>query len=247
MNEYSKEFNELIKICIEKNQYIGLGNPNANILFIGKEANINENNPIDIKTYLRNAIGWDSNNCNYMKQFYPEKKELRNNNHTWQKFQKLHDLIMDISSPQKYLINFVENVFTTELSDNPSHDTYSAKMNESFKEKLKERKKIFFNTPFIRRFPIVLITALDSNYISNQGENEDREIDNIFEVTYDKLVECSKGKDEFWIHRNINDKKPKIVIHTRQLTNGASNELIELISKEIRDFALTNSIKLKIV
>lgn len=35
--EYSEEFKELVKISIEKNQYVGLGNPNRKILIVGKE------------------------------------------------------------------------------------------------------------------------------------------------------------------------------------------------------------------
>ncbi len=48
-----------------------------------------------------------------------------------------------------------------------------------------------------------------------------------------------------WIHYS-KGKNPKLVIHTRQLTNGASNELIDEISKVIVNFIKQNSIEIKI-
>ena len=39
---YSTEFKKLIEDCEKNDQYIGLGNPNAKILFVGKEPATNE-------------------------------------------------------------------------------------------------------------------------------------------------------------------------------------------------------------
>ena len=198
---YTKEFKEIVE---KENFYIGLGNPNAKMLFIGKEAGISDQDDLDKEMHLSNANIWKSGNIKLMIPFSTkDNKKLRNGNHTWQKYQKLHDQILNVPSPDDYYINFVKNVFTTELNCQTSPTTVEAKKNELFKVKLAERKNNFFKTSFIRNFPIVVITALDRNYISNKGDNESREIDTIFEVKFQELVSCKESKDKFWIHYSI--------------------------------------------
>lgn len=240
---YPKEFQESVEKSAENGQYVGLGNPNSKILFIGKEAGIVDNNEEDMEAYSANARIWQNNDDIYSKPFCPENNSpLKNHSHTWQKYQKLHDIIFEKENPEDYCINFVENVFTTELSNLPFPNTKDAKKQVAFRKKLQDRKKYFFDSKFIREFPIVLIFALDGNYISNYGEGEIREIDEIFKVEFIRQVECIDSNDKFWIHHSKDHQSPKLLIHTRQLTNGASNELIKKIGDEAKEFIKKHSI-----
>ncbi|AUC84807.1 hypothetical protein CW731_05650 [Polaribacter sp. ALD11] len=236
---YSKEFEELIENSIKKNQYVGLGNPNAKILFIGKEAGV----PIGTTITHGSANSWKEKTNDYSKRFVPVEKNVRNHNHTWQKYEKVYNQIiakLEKTKPKKedYEITFVENVFTTELSNLVAPTTNEAKQLDGFKFELKKRKEHFWKSEFIQKFPIVLITATDNNYI----ETYEGEVCELFNVEYDKKIDCAKS-DKMWIHYS-KSKNPKLVIHTRQLTNGASKELLDQISEVIADFINENSIKI---
>ena len=244
---YNKDFNKLVDKCIIDKQYVGLGNPNAKILFVGKEAGM----PIDSELIHGSSQLWKENKVDYSNRFIPEGKKLRNGNHTWQKYQRLYNLILDklnicetISKKDLYEISFVENVFTTELSNLPAPRTSDAKKQRGFKTALELRKEIFWNSPFISKFPIILIFATDNKYI----ETYRGEVCKLFDVEYFEQIICAKT-DKLSIHYSAETKNnvfPKLVIHTRQLTNGASNELLEKIADVVRDFIKKYDIKIKV-
>jgi len=236
MNEkYSNEFNDLLEESLKNNEYVGLGNPNAKILIIGKEPGME----LGAKITHGSAEYWKNND--YSKSF-PATGKLRNLNHTWQKYQKLYDLILDKLNKcrnkiDKYEINFVENIFTTELNKIPALKSTEAKKHKDFKNKLNARKEIF-KSKFIRNFPIVIIAANDNKYI----ETYNGEVRELFEVDFIKEINCGKS-NKMWLHYS-NNEKPKIVIHTRQLTNGASNALLEKIANLVVEFINKNKINI---
>jgi hypothetical protein len=239
--KYSDEFRDLV-LNGDKENYIGLGNPNSKILIIGKEAAIDPSAESNLEKYHSNAKDWhrdvESNNpSKYSIAFMPPEQALLNNNHTWQKYQLLHDRIYpELKPKENYYINFVENIFTTEMSNFPSPKTADAQKNNRFKEALINRKKTFFNTDFIKnQFDVVIIAGL--GYIRNHGEGETREIDNIFGVSFIppvQIVKTTKGTQSFWVH--MNEDKSKLVIQTRQFSNGISNALIYKIAETINTF-----------
>lgn len=236
---YSKEFKELIESSIINNQYVGLGNPNSKILFIGKEAGV----PIGTTITHGSANSWKEKTNDYSSRYVPVEKNLRNLNHTWQKYEKVFNQIIDkleIKKPKKedYEITFVESIFTTELSNLGAPTTNEAKQLDDFKFQLQKRKEYFWKSDFIQKFPIVLITATDNNYI----ETYKGEVCELFNVDFFKRIDCAKS-DKMWIHYSKSEN-PKLVIHTRQLTNGASNELLDKISEVITNFIKENSIKI---
>lgn len=231
-----------INDCIRKNQYFGLGNPNAKILFIGKEAG----RPIGSDSIHGSGESWRK--YDYSKRFQAE-GNLKHGRHTWQKYQKLYEIIKDklqiedgIKKDNPYEITFVEEIFTTELSNLPAPTTREAKGNANFGDNLKKRKDEFWKSDFIRRFPIVLIAALDNKYI----ETYSGEVCELFEVEFAKH-ELTEKSENIWIHyaTDKNIVSPKLVLHTRQLTNGASNNLLYKIADIIKDFVIKNSIDLK--
>lgn len=243
---YSNDFIELINTCIKQNQFLGLGNPNAKILFIGKEAG----SPLNSEIYNGNGKSWKENEYDYSKRYMPEEKSLQNLRHTWQRYQKLFEKIfkslnfIESLSKQKYEITFVENIFTTELSNLPAPKTSEAKKQSDFKTNLAKRKEIFWTNKFIKQFPIVIITANDNNYI----ETFPGEVCKIFDVKFSKEIICGKS-GKIWVHY-ANEKEnmvyPKLVIHTRQLTNGASDELLNTIADIVVDFVKKHNINVKI-
>lgn len=240
MNKEEK-FNDLIEVCIKNNQYIGLGNPNANILIIGKEAGIGEKEVSELDIHESNAFVWKSDKEKYSKAYFPQQKKLQNGNHTWQKYQKFYNLIAEKESEQ-YCIDFVENVFTTELSNATSPNSAKAKQASDFKKNLDERKKLFFKHPFIQSFPIVIIVALDGKYISHVGKGNFKEV---FDVKYTETKKIENSSNVYYVHHGKTvENTPKLLLHTRQFTNGASNKLLEGIANEVRNFAQLHSIKI---
>jgi hypothetical protein len=230
-----------INQCIEHKQYFGLGNPNAKILFVGKEAGMDKN---DV-AFHGSPASWKTND--YSKRFIA-KGHVKHGRHTWQKYQKLYDLILErlgkleeIPPRQADEITFVEHVFTTELSNLHAKTTNEAKTHPDFAKALKERKENFWQSEFIDSFPIILIAANDNKYI----ETVPGEVCQIFHVDFVKLDE-TENAEKLWIHY-ANDKSkvhPRLLIHTRQLTNGASTKLLEKIADIVHDFVKGNAIQL---
>lgn len=228
-----------IEDCINNKQYFGLGNPNAKILFVGKEAGM----PTGSEFIHGSGESWRKND--YSKRFQAE-GAVRHGRHTWQRYQKLYELIIgklqiqDESLMAKmHEITFVENVFATELSNLPAPTTKEAKKNPDFIQNLKKRKEEFWRSEFISRFPIIIITALDNKYIETyQGE-----VCELFDVKFCESESAAK----IWVHYATNENKvfPKLLIHTRQLTNGASNSLLEKIADIVKDFVIRNNIELR--
>jgi len=227
---------------ISENQYVGLGNPNAKILFIGKEAGAE----IEEEMFHGSVKSWKEKEFNYSERYTPKEAKIRNLNHTWQRYQKLYESILlnlniEFDKIDKYEISFIENVFTTELSNLHAPNTKDAKKQERFGQELKLRKIEFIKSKFIEEFQIVIIFASDNKYI----ETYPGEICELFNVKFIKLHNPN-AKDKIWIHtENEAGKKPKLLIHTRQLTNRITTELIPNISEIVVEFMKTNSIQLK--
>lgn len=226
---YSQEFNEFVKNGIG-NYFIGTGNPNADILFVGKESAIPKENIQGLEFYNRNAVSWNEhiehNTCEILNYPIDEnhifRKEKIWGKNTWSKYQQLKNNIYE-DEKKPYHIDFLEKVFTTEINDSPEKNTANAN-----KSSLNERKKLFKKSEFIQKFPVVVLAC--SNYITNNDEI--REIDDIFKVTYcDKKVYSNMN----WFFTHYNSDKTKLIIHTRQLSANVKKELLEDMGKVIKE------------
>ena len=235
--KYTEEFKNLIDDCLKNGQYVGLGCPNSKMLFVGKEAR----SEVGTKLVHGTAQSWQKGH-DYSRRYSPQ-RELRDRRCTWQKYQKLYELIVGESSKKDYEITFVENVFTTELSNLHAPNTNAAKNIDGFKENLKKRKETFWQTDFIKNFPIIIITASDPKYI----ETYRGEVCELFDVKFQKQLVCEKG-GKIWVHYAESESKyfPKLVIHTRQLTGGASTDLLGKIAKLVADFIKEHSIEIRV-
>ncbi len=237
---YTEKFKKFVEKGVGERYFIGTGNPNADILFVGKESAISSNNSGE-EWYCKNAINWkghiDNKTCerlNYtVDENHPFRKEKSWGKNTWSKYQVLYNHIYDKKS-KPYYIDFLEKVFTTEINDAPNKNTATADKNS-----LKGRKELFKDSSFLKDFSVIVLAC--SNYIKNN--NSIREIDDIFSVKYigdEKGKYCYSRGNWFFIH--LNNDNSKMVIHTRQLSMDVNNELLSdmggIIRKHLYDLKL---------
>src|SRR6056297_781047 len=216
--EYPESFEKLIEES-ENGTFIGLGNPNAPILVVGKEVstNLDSSDPLEKQnwvSYSKNRADWKSNIRNKKSQdeikewifdleLPPEKvdnnplfafkgTQRKNTTDTWKNYQKLHDYIFNprTTTDKNMKLDFQENFFITEMSNIPSPKTKDAQKNDQFRKKLEERKKSLFQSSFIKNFPVVVLAC--SDYIWNKAN--DWQINRIFEVKFDNKRKFSKGE-----------------------------------------------------
>lgn len=234
--EYTQEFKDFVNACMRpdgRNLYVGIGNPNAKILFIGKEAAMREADD----DYKNNAKCWGEhiykNTCEDLDYLVHEKHPLRNGSgrNTWSKYQRLKDYIVENKEIQPFYVDFLKGVFTTDINDSPSKRT-----SDAIKVSLDARKKLFKDSAFIQNFPVVVLAC--SGYLKND-ENV-REIDDIFGVTYDG---DEKGKKIYtsanWFYTHHSEDGRRLVIHTRQLSANVLNDMLqemgEIIWKHLKN------------
>jgi len=78
---YKEDFKKFVINGVEKRYHIGTGNPNAQILFIGKESAITEDNTEGRNWYDRNAKDWqyhiENNTCEMLSYPIPEDHVFR--------------------------------------------------------------------------------------------------------------------------------------------------------------------------
>lgn len=248
--KYTKEFKEIVKL----GAFIGNGNPNSKILIVGKEVateikeGVNEElEKQNLKSLSSNSLDWEKNIENNISQKDIENWTLekgennplfafkgtikKHTSDTWRKYQKLYDAIFkgEINRNNELELDFQERFFITEMSEIPSKTTNDAQKRTNFSQKLQHRKNTFFKSEFVQNFPVIVLAC--SNYIVNNDEN--REIDDIFKVKF--IEEKGTEKQKFWIHKSTTNK-PKLVIHTRQLSNVVEDNLLIGIAKEIKEF-----------
>lgn len=229
--EHSKEFADFVTNAVDENCYVGTGNPNAKILFVGKESKITADNLEGRKIYSRNANDWklnvDNNTCEYLNYPVPKDHELRKGwgRNTWSKYQKLTDIIF-AKETNPFHVDFLENVFTTEMNDSPAEKAALAD-----KSSLNKRKELFKNSKFIQQFPVVVLAC--SDYIKNN--NDIREIDDVFKVT---VADGKKYTPANWYYLHYNEDKTRLVVHTRQLSANVKPELLEDMGRSIREHLL---------
>lgn len=227
-------------------KYIGTGNPNSDILFIGKEAAISVESEQYKKEILDNLNYWTNlqnfdidgmgdRDFNEYSPLYPYKGQfLKKDNGknwgtstTWMNYQKLINKIFN--KPHNEIINFHEKAFITEVNSTPSKQTVYADV-----ESISFRKKHILSSDFIQNFPIVIISGVGYFEASSQLN----EVEHIFKVNFTekKFADNENKKQPYWVHRNV--EKTKIVINTYQLSIGISDQLLDAIAMEIQNLML---------
>jgi hypothetical protein len=229
---YKESFRKLIENSAA-DYYIGTGNPNAKILFVGQEGSCEQNdNEISLASNWKREI--DKNELpNFVSQKPLGKNGKFARGHTWNLYQKLHDEIFQKNiRPVDNGVNFEQNIFTTELNVvNRGKIHAIAKKHSDIKQSVSERKDFFRTADFIQEFPVVVIACFDRYYITPDEFKE------IFGVTWQDDNPCcviDKSQNRFYGH--FNENKSKLLIHTSQLSGCICTKLLNEMGLVIRNF-----------
>lgn len=233
---YPNDFIELLNRCnvngFDPSFIIGSGNPDSKILFISKEPSGKAYGSNTLSHYMNNIKDGNTDKwTRYRKQEILEQGKEPSywsySQTVWSRYQTLCDYIFpEMARNRNEIFDFEEFVFCSEMNGSPSKRT-----NDAPKDKIPERKE-FFKDPYFNRFRVVLLACGD--YIKNTSDKpEEREIDNIFHVEFDKRFDF--GKIWFTTHYN-KPENTRLVIHTRNLCSGIPNLMLEKMGKMIRTF-----------
>ena len=240
--DYSNEFKDLIARIEQTKDFIGYGNPNAKILIIGKEEALDiediekecdkeiyeitvksnwelwKKNDLYASSITPDSIPvWkDSKDSKDFNPLYPWKGDDLPKG-TWTNYQELINRLYPEADAGK-MTTFHQYAFITEFNDLPSKK--SKRKDPEVQQRITHRCKNVLNHPFYKSFPIVI--AACGHYVKDYNIN----LEDIFNQKYIE-PESVKIKRE-WI--NIHRKDNRILIHTRQLSNAFSFELIERIA-----------------
>ena len=255
---YTEKFKQVVQYCKQNNLFVGYGNPNGKVLVIGKEAahvakeDLTDHLEKKKEELLQsNVAQWehilstgevpnydgerpisDENPLYaYGNQF--NKKDIRKEgkpynggtSDTYTKYEKLYEQLF-LQGEKLKKINFQKEFFITELSDYPTKESYNDKEIEALRQQSIEERKSLFALPFFKDFPIVIVAAGD--YPSRYQID----LEQTFDVVYKGEIEVRK--DRYFLHFSKDNKR--ILIHTRQLSNSVSDELIAAIASEAKKF-----------
>ena len=224
-------------------QWVGQGNPQANILIVGMEPAINSDAPENVIMenikWVKDCLATDITKleCRNIRRSDVDDKGIKKfrGNHTWIVCQKLINFIYQRQSSD--FLDFGKYTFATEMNNWVSkRKAINSKNRELFEKKLLDRRKLFKESQFIQDFPVVILAC--SNYIVNN--KKERQIDDTFEVKFD--ADGAKGERyRFWTHHSQDRKR--MVIHTRQLSSAIPDDMLKSISMIIREhLAMTGNI-----
>ncbi len=234
INLVNTAFSESEKLTPEEKSegnpyYIGFGNPNAKILFIGKEKgfDIEKNlrqfefesllNPKEWKNYVNNSIGINTNKYyesnNYINAFYPYLGKNKSG-HTWSKYEKvLKNVYPEMTTENN---NFFSYAFLTEVNFKPSK--YSKIKSFQNKERI-----AFLKEDYFKSFDVIILAC--GKYLTTN------QIEEIFDVKIQN--DNISAKHELL---NIFKNKERILLNTRQLSMAVSNEYLKNISTLIEEY-----------
>jgi hypothetical protein len=252
MTHYKEDFMNVLQYCNDHRLYLGVGNPDAKILIIGKE-NTEKSEKFDVD---RNLDSWNDIvyhqitddqlpvDCGKYNSLFPHKGQKvrieRADKHaegiynegtapTWFYYQKLIDMITNNPPKQKgrdELIDFHQYVFQTELSQVPvkmSHLLHKDRKKER-QDSIDKRAKLFCEQKlFFQKFPIVIMACAD--YPHKYGFD----IQKVFNIKYKAEKNKTFGKVNWYNFHESEDGK-RVLIHTRQFSNGVNYQLIEAIA-----------------
>ena len=235
-NDFEVKLSEIKNLHLLSNPYyIGYGNPNSDILFLGKEKAFNITNSPDLFLHesINNNKQWECliENLNSNLEFnplFPQKYFGENfkikHTHTWGMYYKLVKGITEnpsITSELEVLKNnFFNHCFTTEVNHIPSKYSSNLKSIDPRKELLQHA--------FYKSFKYVIIGAIGSI-----NEEQIKEIFSFFEPK-EMLLNKKGSKKERKIKVYQNDTQKIILCNQLSGAAGWSNEEIESLITEIK-------------
>ena len=232
-----KLFKEFLEECKKNHQICGAGNPYAQILLVGQEHRSEE--PIDSEKKWQDYLDYNYWCCEIGNPWIIKDensdlwKQYQNSTPTWSNYQRLIDKACH--NRHKRALqgerDFEFDAFTTELNNEakPSSRVNGKEEREKLRERIETRLKLFKHSDYIKSFPVIVLAC--GGYIRN--DEKVREIDDTFHVTFSKRYNNSTGN---WFCTHYDDTNPKrLVIHTRQFSNGVSYKMIDEMASVIRE------------
>ncbi|MBT0812978.1 hypothetical protein KIH41_16950 [Litoribacter ruber] len=244
---FSTDFQSLVKRSVhqstelysdEKNKdianpyYIGKGNPNADILLIGKELAIDPvKNPIAFRNEsINNPNQWGKIikgelEVDEFDPRWPYNKDLpKSAGATWNQYQRLNNLLFEENKSESES-TFFQKFFLTEINTTPSK--YSPGRKNILGELHQDRMEMFRQEKFFQNFLIVIVAA--GGYWH---------IEDIQSIFGNELV----PDNQTW-HQNkfivfTHPEQKKLIISMRQLSTSVSGELMGRIVEEVEKFRL---------
>lgn len=230
-------FKDLVKQCLTLRQLIGSGNPNSQILFVGKEGS---NQQVGREKNINDNLDyWESQMSKNDTPVFSYSIKQFKSGHTWRKYQKLHDYIFENTEKQGEV--FENNIFTTEMNETPFKRTGDAQRGVSFTKEVTDRKNTFFTSEFIQNFEVVVLAC--SNYIQNVGIEGKWEINSIFGVKWEKEYNTEHNSKKYRFDTHYNENKTKLVIHCRQLSGSIPEKYLQDMGEIVREFIQLKKIK----
>ncbi|MBR5694642.1 MAG: hypothetical protein IKX43_00200 [Paludibacteraceae bacterium] len=218
-------FEEFLADCKNRREWSGQGNPNADILIIGKEPY--DKDFITDKEEIHRRLQKQEDIC---KSGVWGTARRDRKNKTWCNYQKL---IENVYRPKEFnpeLFDFEKYAFTTELN---TIFRPKAVLDDITKNNINKRLRFFKDSEFINSFPVIVLAC--NNFISNNEKGFF--INETFGVEYDGE---SKGKHQektrgYWFYTHHSDNGEKLVIHTRQLSFLFDYSLLNHLAEEIKE------------
>lgn len=268
---YSSEFKEILQLAKNKEMFLGTGNPNSKIVFIGKEAAIDEklNANQHFREISNNTIDWENNYDNEMQfsdidnwfitpnynPLYPYKGQK----HIVESRNKEGEIVKGKGGTSKTWFNYqkiINGIYFKDASNttiNYHEYAFSSELNqctgpysrtipkEITKESIDKRKELF-QQPFFKEFSITIVAV--GHYV----RDFDIDLQQIFQMNFHEELsnEFSKGLSTNYINIHYDDLEnpTKMLIHTNQLSM-VSNELVTRLSKICNDFLKNSLINFK--
>jgi len=230
------DLQKVLEFCENEKLYFGEGNPNAKILFIGQEigygleklkykqpnfAEIKEKSEKEINQNLR---FWQERcQSNYVEQYLQDIERLfrEKPNRTWENYQKIVNVILgrDINEKQHDFLNYSFITEYSQLSLPKSQYRPKEMDKKEFDKKKKEsinERKALFSQEFFQNFPIIIMAC--GHYPTKLFPMD---IETVFGVKW-----CGESKGKIGNYYNLHQGENKILIHTRQVSMGVTNELL---------------------
>ena len=229
-------FEEFLEKCKKEKQICGAGNPYAHILLVGQEHRSDQ--PIEREKEWKNYLERNYRYCEIDNPWIinDENSDLwrkyQNSTPTWSSYQHLIEKVLP--NRKKRVLqgdkDFEFDAFTTELNNEAKPSSrVKGKERKKLRERIEARLNVFKKSDYIKSFPVIILAC--GGYIRN--DEKVREIDNTFHVTFSERFNFSKGN---WFCTHFDDRNAprKLIIHTRQLSNGVSYEMIDKMAEIIR-------------
>lgn len=254
---YSSEFRKVLQLAKEKGLFLGTGNPNGKIVFIGKEAAIDEKlYPEQHNRELTNNLSdWENNYTNkiqfskvdnwFDRSKYNPLYPYKGQRNTIESRNKKGEIVRGNGGTSKTWYNYqkiINSVYFKNSSNNliNYHEyAFCSELNQVTgpysktipkkirKESIDKRKELFQHT-FFKEFTITIVAV--GHYVRDFNID----LQDVFQMKFNE--ELSKKLSEALNNEYINvhfddlEKPTRLLIHTNQLSM-VSNDLIKKVGE----------------